>query len=126
MDFFFATSHGKSPCDGLGGTTKRLTTSACLEHTIDNRIMCAKEMIMFCSSEITGINYYFIEKDDTTSLREDGSFLKEHFNPEKLYYLPGTKSIHHFVPISSKEIGMKRVSTDANFEFNFQFYIWCL
>ena len=65
---FFATSHGKSPCDGLGGTTKRLTTSASLQHTIDNRIMCAKEMFMFCSSEITGINYYFIEKDDTTSL----------------------------------------------------------
>ena len=24
---FFATSHGKSPCDGIGGTVKRLATS---------------------------------------------------------------------------------------------------
>ena len=23
--FFFATSHGKSPCDGIGGTVKRTT-----------------------------------------------------------------------------------------------------
>ena len=29
--------------------------------------------------------------------------------------------MHHFVPIPSKEIGMKRVSTDANFEFIFNF-----
>ena len=27
---FFATSHGKSPCDGLGGTIKRLTARASL------------------------------------------------------------------------------------------------
>ena len=25
---FFATSHGKSPCDGIGGTVKRLTARA--------------------------------------------------------------------------------------------------
>ena len=28
---FFATSHGKSPCDGLGGTTKRLVARASLQ-----------------------------------------------------------------------------------------------
>ena len=28
---FFATSHGKSPCDGIGGTVKRLTSQASLQ-----------------------------------------------------------------------------------------------
>ena len=28
---FFATSHGKGPCDGLGGTIKRLTAKASLQ-----------------------------------------------------------------------------------------------
>ena len=27
---FFATSHGKGPCDGIGGTVKRLATKASL------------------------------------------------------------------------------------------------
>ena len=28
---FFATSHGKSPCDGIGGTVKRVTARASLQ-----------------------------------------------------------------------------------------------
>jgi len=28
---FFATSHGKGPCDGLGGTVKRLAARASLQ-----------------------------------------------------------------------------------------------
>ena len=30
---FFATSHGKSPCDGIGGTTKRLVAREILQGT---------------------------------------------------------------------------------------------
>ena len=30
------------------------------------------------------------------------------------------QTMHHFVPISLEEIGMKRVSTDVNFEFVFK------
>lgn len=39
---FFATSHGKSPCDGIGGTVKRLVARASLQdrwthsHTFSN------------------------------------------------------------------------------------------
>ena len=32
----FATSHGKSPCDGIGGTVKRLETRASLQRPISN------------------------------------------------------------------------------------------
>ena len=35
---FFATSHGKSPCDGIGGTVKRLVTRASLQQPISNQI----------------------------------------------------------------------------------------
>ena len=31
---FFATSHGKSPCDGIGGTVKRLAARASLQRQI--------------------------------------------------------------------------------------------
>ena len=36
---FFATSHGKSPCDGIGGTVKRLATKTSLQRPIDNQIL---------------------------------------------------------------------------------------
>ena len=92
---FFATSHGKSPCDGLGGTAKRLTTRASLQRTIDNQITCAQEMFDFCVNEIKGISFYFIEKEEMAILRQENSFLQKHFDPENLYYVPGTKSFHH-------------------------------
>ena len=36
---FFATSHGKSPCDGIGGTVKRLVARASLQRPLDNQIL---------------------------------------------------------------------------------------
>lgn len=76
-------------------------------------------MFSFCSSEIKGIEFLFISKNDVSILRQDGSFLAERFNPEHLYYLPGTKSFHHFVPISIEVISVKRVSTDIDYETTF-------
>ena len=35
---FFATSHGKSPCDGLGGTVKRLNARASLQALTDHQV----------------------------------------------------------------------------------------
>ena len=45
---FFATSHSKSPCDGISGTTKRLTTSASLQRSLDSQILSAKDIYRFC------------------------------------------------------------------------------
>ena len=41
---FFATSHGKSPCDGIGGTMKRLVTRASLHVTEKNQILNPNQM----------------------------------------------------------------------------------
>ena len=49
---FFATSHGKSPCDGIGGTVKRLTTKASLQSPIDHQILNASDMYKFCNDNI--------------------------------------------------------------------------
>jgi len=34
---FFGTSHGKSPCDGIRGTRKRLAARASLQHPYENQ-----------------------------------------------------------------------------------------
>ena len=44
---FFATSHGKSPCDGIGGTVKRLTANASLQRPINDQILNCNKMFDF-------------------------------------------------------------------------------
>ena len=36
---FFATSHGKGPCDGVGGTVKHEAAKASLQHSYHDQIM---------------------------------------------------------------------------------------
>jgi len=36
---FFATSHGKQPCDSIGGTVKHLTAKASLQQPYNNQIL---------------------------------------------------------------------------------------
>ena len=45
---FFATSHGKSPCNGIGGTVNQLVTRASLVQPISNQILTADKMFGFC------------------------------------------------------------------------------
>ena len=49
---FFATSHGKSPCDGIGGTVKRVTGRASLQRLKENHILTALQMFKFCSTKV--------------------------------------------------------------------------
>ena len=37
---FFATSHGKSPCDGIGGTVKRSTAMESLRRPLQHPRRC--------------------------------------------------------------------------------------
>lgn len=52
---FFATSHGKSACDGIGGTLKRTVMRHCLRSPPDKQITTPKEMYDYASKEIKGI-----------------------------------------------------------------------
>ena len=44
---FFATSHGKSPCNGIGGTVKRLSAITSLHRTTNNQILTAPANVRF-------------------------------------------------------------------------------
>ena len=55
---FFATSHGKSACDGIGGTVKRLVTKASLQRPYTDQILTADAIISFCEENIPGIKFF--------------------------------------------------------------------
>lgn len=46
---FFATSHGKGPCDGIGGTIKRLAALASLQRTL---ILTSREFYEWAISNV--------------------------------------------------------------------------
>jgi hypothetical protein len=52
---FFATSHGKSPCDGIGGTVKRLTARASLQRPLNHQILTPQDMFEFAQINMHGI-----------------------------------------------------------------------
>ena len=61
---FFATSHGKSPCDGIGGTVKRVTTRASLQRPKEGQILSPIQMFQFCSTttSLSSINFFSFPK----------------------------------------------------------------
>ncbi len=55
---FFATSHGKGPCDGVGGTVKRLAARASLQRAVESDkdpIMTPRQLYEFGRDSIQGI-----------------------------------------------------------------------
>ena len=111
---FFATSHGKSPCDGIGGTLKRLTTRASLQRPLANQILTAKQVFEFCQQEVHGINVFFVSHEEMEDARRT---LEQRFS--RTNTLPGTRGFHHFVPVSASAIAAKRVSEDKEFALEF-------
>ena len=69
---FFGTSHGKSPCDGIGGTVKRVTGRASLQRPKENHILTALQMFVFCSTTVSlsSIRFFFVSKNQVAQKRE--------------------------------------------------------
>lgn len=90
---FFATHHGKSPCDALGGTIKRMATRASLTRVYDNHILTAKDLFDFIQTKKTAIHSAFC------SQVEHDTMIKK---LEKTYDIArtivGTQKFHAFIP----------------------------
>ena len=67
---FFATSHGKQPCDGIGGTVKRLVSNASLQCINNSQILNPHDMFKYCKKNIQSIKFIFATKDELTKSRE--------------------------------------------------------
>ena len=92
---FFATSHGKSSCDGIGGTIKRSVAKASLQRIYKNLIL---------TSEF----FYTTNKEIEASKRK----LNERFSVS--LQIPGTRKFHKFVPVNEIKIKALEISFDEN------------
>ena len=60
---FFATSHGKSHCDGIGRIVKRLTACASLQRQHSSQILTVASMLEFCQENIKDIKFCYLPKN---------------------------------------------------------------
>ena len=105
----FATSHGKSACDGIGGTVKREVARDRLRATTTGHILTPQQLIEWCSIHITGIKFLYIPKDDVAF---NSKILEKRFNNSSKF--SGILIHHCFIPNSDKTLRMQRISGDKN------------
>ena len=108
---FFATSHGESPCDGIGGIVKRLVKKESLHRSISNQIVNVSRFMDYCTSSITGIHFFEI---CSASLEATRAQMSKRFQLGST--IPGTRSFHHFTPLATNQIGCRFISLDSRFD----------
>ena len=106
---FFATSHSKSPCNGVGGAVKRPTAQAGLQRPVTDQILSAKDM-KFCEESINGIKFAYTSSEAAASVE---SALVSTFTLVKTF--PETRDYNQFA------VKMKRISYDDAFELELDF-----
>ena len=93
---FFATAHGKSPCNGIGGNIKRFTAIESLKRVNNNKIISPKEMNNFCKQYFSEITFLYISSKEGSEIRAS---LQSSYTQVKR--IPGTRRRHRFRPIGS-------------------------
>lgn len=59
---FFATAHSKGPCDGMGGTVKRLAAKASLQRPLEDQIQTPLQLFEWAKDAIPSATFQYIDK----------------------------------------------------------------
>ena len=112
---FFATSHSKLPCNGVGQFVKHSVVKRSLQRPLHDQILSYQSMLDLCVREIPSITFFGVSQEEMVNVHAD---LEDHFAKSKT--VPETRSSHHFVPISCNKIAQKLASEDSEFlQFDF-------
>src|ERR1051325_6709112 len=83
--------NGKSPCDGIGGTVKRLAARASLQAMDAGHIMTSSQLFQWANTNIKGITFFYLS---TEEVQECNKTLQSRFVSVKT--VAGTRSHHRF------------------------------
>ena len=106
---YFATSHGKGPCDGIGGTVKRLARDESLRRTKDP-MNTFQAFTKFCLENFNKIKFFVLTSEHIESERPK---MEDRYKFGDT--VPGTRSFHQIVPVDVNCISCKRLSSDEFF-----------
>ena len=83
--------------------------------TLHDQILSYQSMLDLCAREIPSFTFFSVSQEETVNVCAD---LEDRFAKSKT--VPGTRSSHHFVLISSNKIARKLTSEDREFlQFDF-------
>ena len=106
---FFATSHGKSASDGIGGTVKRLTRKTSLQRPVSNQILSLEAMYSFCVENISGAQFIKVLDQDVIDHEKT---LSSRF--ELAQTIPGPQNFHRFVPVTESTLKAFKISNQKD------------
>ena len=95
---FFATSHGKSPCDRICGSVKHHAAKRSLQRPMNSQILEYQATLNICEEEMSEIKLFGIVKQAIVGVRKS---LVEWFSRGK-------------IPLSSPKISHKLLSEDKS------------
>lgn len=105
---FFATSHGKGACDGIGGSAKRATYHESLKRPLSDQILTAEGMFEFLSNKfVSVIQFIYVPVEEVAKVEND---LSGRFS--RAVTVKGTKQFHRFSPISIQNVVVRELSAD--------------
>ena len=102
---FFAASHEKSLCDGIGGTVKSLAAPTSLQVITTDHIWTAEQLFLWADSNILGIKFFHVPNTDVMLLKADQE--ARYKNAKKV---PRTRNHHWLIPVSQNQLMLQMLS----------------
>lgn len=108
---YFATAHGKGPCDGVGGTLKREAARTSLQRPSDRQITTARELFEWASqsSVLPHIDVHFSPREDYD---KEKNRIEDRFQNTKR--LPNLQKIHCVIPNADGTVTARRCSSSEH------------
>lgn len=100
---FFATSHGKGPSDGIGGTVKREATKESLRRPYENEITQPEHLYQFATTNLPNMNFAFSTQEE---YGEEKTRLQRRLLDAKI--IAGTQKLHCVIPLSKTAVCLYR------------------
>ena len=107
---FYATSHGKNACDGIGGSVKRYVAKASLQRVTTNHILSPEKFFSYCEENIKGITFIYTSKLEINIVNNK---LQERYL--KCVTLKGTRGYHKIIPVSKGTVKAFQISQSESF-----------
>lgn len=104
---FFATSHGKGACDGIGGTVKRAAYQESLRRPYANQILDVDTLYQYLNDFSSTIEIIHVHSSKVADVRRA---TKARFADAVV--IRGTQRYHRYVPVSQDSISVHELSVD--------------
>ena len=101
---FFASCHGKSACDGIGGTLKRLARLASLQRHSTNQITTPMELFIWAKDNVD-IKTFYVSSDEVISNQDLIKKRMDEATPVR-----GTRGFHSYIPLNLFQVSASPLS----------------